>query len=521
LGRYFNGIGINMPQLDTLPAELRRKIISYLVPEIVNGRMQVCDCLEKTRPYGQLHCCCMPNDGWFFDTFNEYLGLSPGDFDFRDPTGRPPISPPQLCNETVVPIFAPLWPLTTKVNRQLRNDTIDVLKNLPESLTISVCSPECLKAIADRTPTSVKSKVTGCTLHYNRNRFFFNSLRLNTDRNPFFENLQSGHLESQKFHFVDRHRFFVRSGTSPTSKVWTFECDAFKWHLQSKLRIMKQVFKEWVGRPLVRRRHLQGVHDVNGKRIEYDMALEDAKIPLQPERHGIARWYEFSIGRLVEHLEVNESVVRRGQHRSSPAEEEIFKAIWRSKQAERSHEAGGMKEAEHTKKRRRREKKEVLAALEAREKYEKQTLENRQRFRRRQLSMMLRQDERHEAKAWLQHEKETVQAQLDREAQEREENRKWLQAKLQETTQMKLRVAREAEENVEQGERPHPEQQKRAHQPQVAQKVRTEKQQRAQEQAQQIEKAKVWMEERVGKRLPQAQQGVESWAQWALQHARS
>jgi hypothetical protein len=510
-----------MPELNTLPSELRRKIISYLVPEIVNGRMQVCDCLEKTRPYGELHCCCMPNDGWFFDTFDEYLEFSPEDFDFREP--RLSVSPPQLCNETVVPTFAPFWPLTTQVNRQLRNDTIDVLKNLPDSLTISVCSPECLKAIADRTPVAVRSKVTRCTLHYNRNRFFFNSFRLHTDHNPFSESHQSGPLESHKFHFLDQYRFFVRSGMSLTPNVWTFECDAFKWHFQSKFSIMKKAFKDWVGRPLVRRRHLQGVHDEDGKRVEFDMALEDAEIPLQPERHGKTRWYEFRLSRLVQHLERNESIVRRRQHRSSPVGEELIMAIRRSEKAKKAQEAAGLKAAEQTKKSRRRaEKKEVLAALEAREKYEKQTLENRQRFRRRQLSMMLLQDERHEAKAWLQHEKETVQAQLDRETQEREENRKWLQAKLQETTQMKLRVAREAEENVEGGERLHTEEEKRARsRPQVAQKGRNDKQQKSEQQAQQIEKAKVWMEERVGKRLPQAQQGVESWAQWARQHARS
>jgi hypothetical protein len=109
-----------MPQVDTIPVELQQKIISYRVPEVVNGVMQMCECLGSTQKYSLLHCRCMPNDGRLCDTFQDYL-------DWEKVGQRIE----QVRNKRVDEQFTPLLPETFAVNTKLCESTNDVLDTLP------------------------------------------------------------------------------------------------------------------------------------------------------------------------------------------------------------------------------------------------------------------------------------------------------------------------------------------------------------------------------------------------------
>ena len=123
-----------------MPAEIRQKIIEHLLPEIVDGVMEICPCLAHKRENFQKSCRCFK------------AGLA-----WDDPFRRPPSNIAWLHRPTLL------------VNRMLHADTVHVLSKLPS--TVAFCSGPCLLAFSRCIPLRYRKIITLGVLKFSIRHF--------------------------------------------------------------------------------------------------------------------------------------------------------------------------------------------------------------------------------------------------------------------------------------------------------------------------------------------------------------
>ena len=126
--------------LDTIPVEVRQRIIEHTFPAIVDGALEVCDCLGIKQEGGGGRCVC-GKDYWEFFNFQS------------DQTTRSHLHDIRL-----------IIPPTIVTSHQLHSDTLVVLAKTFRK--IATCSARCLWTLHNSAPLHVREMITQCALRF-------------------------------------------------------------------------------------------------------------------------------------------------------------------------------------------------------------------------------------------------------------------------------------------------------------------------------------------------------------------
>lgn len=146
----------NKITLQTLPAEVRHRIIWYSFPDLLDNSILACRCLKDSdvgKEHRKCTCSCAPN--------GERLGYH--DLP-KEPHSR---AMPRL---NVHLDLDPLYPITLAISRQLRAETLPLLEKLPQS--IMVCSAACLLGVYNTTPHWLRTQLEKCKIKYSKEQHY-------------------------------------------------------------------------------------------------------------------------------------------------------------------------------------------------------------------------------------------------------------------------------------------------------------------------------------------------------------